>query len=146
MVCDVRNIFYIGRHKWVVSLKVASICLLGSIPLNGICFEDKELPDSQKIANEILNQVDTQNLDPLFEEFDKLEKIFDASTDPIDEGRQFLRSFINEINTRYGLTLTLRDACKLVRENLNNLNLPEELQKIILNTIELYEFDPGSTE
>ena len=144
MACDVWGILHLSVYRRVAT--ITTTCLLCSIPLNGFCFEEADSPESNRFAIKILTQIDSQNLDAVLEEFDKLEEVFDASSDPLAEGRNFLQTFINELNIKYNLNLTIQDACKLVRENLHTLNLPEELQRVLLTTINLYESDSRSSE
>lgn len=141
MVRNVRSIFHLSLYRRLASVTITSTCILCTIPVNGICLANDDSLESTQLANEILAQLDFQNIDSLLEKFDQFESVLDASTDPLTEGRAFLTSFVNGINAQYGLTLTLHDACALVQENLQALNLPEETQKIILATIELYMSD-----
>lgn len=136
-----RRFYSIGRYQRMAYLKIISIWILCSLPLHGICLDIGESSESKKLANEIMVQVNDPNSDALVEGFDKLEDILDASPDPVAEGRTFLNTFLNEINSQYQLNLTIQDACKLIRENLHTLPLPEESQKILLATIELYGSD-----
>ena len=137
-----RPVCVIGRYKRVACLTITSVCMVCSIPLNGACIDRNESSGSQKLVTEILFRVNDPNSGELIEEFDKFEEIFDGSTDPFAEGRKFLETFINEVNSKYALNLTIQDACRLVRENMHKLQLPEEFQRVILNTIELFESDP----
>ena len=141
MVRNVWSIFHLSLYRRLASVTITSTCVLCTIPLNGICLANDDSLKSTQLANEIIAQIDSQNLDSLLKKFDQLEEVLDASTDPLTEGRAFLTSFINGINAQYGLTLTLLDACLLVQENLQALNLPEKMQKTILATIELYMAD-----
>jgi hypothetical protein len=98
----------------------------------------------QELAVQVLDQVDAQNSNALIEQFDVLDEAF--SENALAQGRKFLEAFIVEVNSKYGLNLTTTDACKLVRENLHTLNLSEDLQKVVLSTIKLYEPDLQPTE
>lgn len=136
-----RYLHAIGRHQRMAYLKITSVYMVCSLPLNGVCLDISESSESKKLVSEILLQVDAPNSDALVEKFDKLEEILNESSIPLTEGRNFLNSFLNEINAKYDLNLTIQDACKLVRENLHTLQLSEEFQRIILSTIALYESD-----
>jgi hypothetical protein len=126
-------IIYIISHSWrLASIGTISIWILSCIPLNGTCLNSTESIDPQKFIN-------VQNQDTLIRTFDKLEHVFDSSQDLFVEGQKFLQTFINEINIKYNLKLTIQDACKLVRENLYIFDLPEETKKILFLTINLYE-------
>lgn len=133
-----RGVHAFGRYQRMAYLKIASVYLMFLLPLNGMCLNSNEASESQKLVHDILVQVDAPNSDVLVEEFDKFEDLFDGSSDPLAEGRTFLDAFLREINAKYNSNLTIQDACKLVRENLHTLQMPEEAQKIILATIELY--------
>ncbi len=140
-----RRLHAIGRNQRMAYLKIISVCMACFLPLSGVCLDIGESSESKNLVSQILVQVDAPNSDALVDEFDKLEDILDASSDPLAEGRTFLDKFLNEINAKYGLNLTIQDACKLVRENLHTLQLHEETQRIILATIELYGSDLALT-
>jgi hypothetical protein len=139
MVGIVRVIYAAGCYWWMASVAATSICILCCIPLDAVCLVTDELPNSPRPASEILNQINAHNPDVLIEEFDRLNDVFDESGESLAEGRKFLQSFIEEVNSRYGLTLTMSEACKLVRENLHTLQVPLETQNIILTTIRSLE-------
>jgi len=89
---------------------------------------------SNKFVKEFLNQIHENNTDALLENFD----VFENSKDFFEDGKKFLISFLIEINTHYGLNLTIMDACQLVKENIHLLNMSIEMQSVVLNIIELY--------
>ena len=118
-----RCLHAIGRYRRMAYLKIASVYLVCLFPLNGMCLDSSESSESKKLVRDILVQVDAPNSDALVEEFDKFEDILDGSSDPLAEGRTFLDAFLQEINDKYNLNLTIQDACKLVRENLHTLSV-----------------------
>lgn len=134
------DIFLFGRNQRMASLATTCLYLLCFLPLTGIWSTDSK---TTNLVNEILDQTDAKNADLAISKFDKLEETLKDSEDPLVEGRKFLQSFIEEINVRYGFTLTIHDACKLVRENLHALQIPLEAQNALLMTIELLESDSG---
>jgi hypothetical protein len=141
MVCDLRNFLYPSLYRWLASVAAASIGILCFFSLPGICFADNKI-ETQKFVDEILAHVADNNVDTLVAKFDELGESLQSSTDPLDEGRKFLRSFIAEINIRYGLNLTTHEVCVLVREHIHTLQLPEEMQNIVMTGIELLESEP----
>ena len=139
-----RNIFSISLHRRLASITVIGACVLCFLPQEGICLAfDKNEP--QEFVHEMLSNIEEDNSDLLIAKFDVLEESIEASEDPFDEGRVFLKSFIEEINLRYGMNLTFRDACTLVRDNLHTLGLSKEIRNIVLTTLELMESDSKPT-
>lgn len=57
-----------------------------------------------------------------------------------------MTSFLSEINSAYSLNLTIQDACLLIRQNLPTLSLDSEVQKMIIATIQLFEFSPDQID
>ena len=139
MVCNVR-FFYFARYYWrMASVATTSVCILCCIPQSGICYAGDASIETQRLASEILNSVEICDVSGVSEQFDKLAEIADASENPLAESQKFLQIFIEELNAQYALNLTIQDACKLIRENIHVLNIPEEIQEIVLSAIELCE-------
>jgi len=119
---DMLDVFDFSRNKWLVSVTMAcAVCTA-----TPICATDLA-PD------EIQNQCCSMDPGDLIAKFDKLEGAFEMASIPIEEGRKFLESFIIEINAKHGLSLTLQDACRLVRENIHILQIPHEMQEVLLS-------------
>ena len=107
MADHVRSFFYVSVYWRMASIAAISICILSSIPQHGICLAADHF-ESNQFAGEILDRVGDRNQNLLINQFDQLEETFKSSPDPLDAGRKFLQSFINEINFRYGLNLTIQ--------------------------------------
>lgn len=112
MVSIMRFIFPVSSHRGMVAL-ITTIFVLFLVPKNGICLPAEE-SKTDVLITEILDQAEYNNSDSLVAEFDKFEKRFEVSENPVNEGTIFLNSFIKEINTRYGFALTVPEACKIV--------------------------------
>lgn len=138
-----RGVFFAGRYRRLAAVATAGFCILCYIPHAGFCEMDQG-PDGCVLAKEILNLADSGNIDSIKSGFDQLETAVDSAEDPLAEGRKFLHSFIEELNARYGLALTIQDACKIVRENIHTLQIPLETQNLLLITIELLESNLNS--
>ena len=138
MVSVLRDFFSTCGNQRLASIAITSVCFL-CIPLNISCNEG--LTESRDILDAAITQIKDDNPAGLIEKLDQLENRFEASNDPLEEGRKFLKNFINDINGQYSLSLTIQDACVLIEENLHILELPEEFKRIILNTVDLYKTD-----
>ena len=133
MVSVLRVLLDHSRYQRLASLATTTVCILCCIPHSGSCCEN----DSNGLTREILQQADLSNADSLINQFDRIEENIASSSAPIEEGRKFFQSFINEINTRHGMNLTVPEACMLVRANLHNLEIPIESKELLLKTIDL---------
>ena len=141
MVDDVYVNFHSNRYRRLASVATTSLCLLCCMPQPGFCI-DLPCPNSKEFVHLLLNHVADNNTDLLVERFDELEGALGVSSNPLKEGREFLQLFIEEINIKYGVNLTMQSACMLVRENLHVLQLSEEVKNIISTTIELFTSNP----
>ena len=112
---------------------------LASLVILGVCFG----AFSEGFSFETLSR-DLSNEETAREEFDRIQEVIAASEDPLAEGKKFFKSFIKEINQRHGLNLTVPEACKLVRDNLDKMQLPIETQGVVLETIEFFESETSS--
>ena len=126
MVGLLRVIRGASRYQWMVTLAVTFACIFCSLPEKGICGS----------TGEILNQ---PNVDSVKAEFDQLHNVLSTSANPLNEARNFFQSFVNEINAKYGMTLTVPEAYQLIRVNLHSLQISTEVQNAILATLELLE-------
>jgi len=125
-------------------LTISGIFVFFSAPQEGLCLAFNK-NDPHEFVSGIITGIEENNPDLLEERFDELEDSIQSSEDPLAEGRIFLQCFIEEINAQYGLNLTLQDACILVRNNLHTLELPKEIEEVVLATIELMESDSRSS-
>lgn len=128
-------------YQRVAYIATAGVCIACCLPLDGICLTGGSPEDSSNLVRIMFDQVNVQNPDALVKEFDQFSEVLNISENPFDEGCKFLRSFIKEVNDRYGLNLTLLGACQLVKENLHTLQIPVEVQDVVLATIESLEFN-----
>jgi hypothetical protein len=138
MVNDVLSYFYFSLHRRLSSIAVVTVCILCSYPQ--ICMAMDESASREFVKN-IVSSISDSSSDHLIETFGKLEESLQSTIDPLDQIRNFLHLFIEEINAKYGFNLTIYDACILIRNNLAGLNLSTEDKNIILQTIALFESD-----
>lgn len=124
------------RNKFV-SLVSLVVYLTGSMPIQGMCSESNIAVES--IAKDLLVCVETGAEETVLHKIQELEGVFENAPNAFEEGRKFIQSFVDEMNLRYGMHLTLADACVLVRDNFERLQLPQEVQKDLLIVLELYE-------
>lgn len=136
MARDVRNLFCTSLHQRVAA--VTRICLL-FCPLSLVICVEANSPQSVQIVDEILVDLDNQNTKNIEYKFDLLANALSVSDDPLNEERQFLQSFVVEINSKYKTNLTIHDAYLLIRQYLPSLQIPEEIKRSILYSIENLE-------
>ncbi len=136
----VRNISYYCCYKRLASVAIVVICILYCTPLSGFSMEGNAT-EYHLLIDQILDHAEMGNGSNVVQDFDQIEKSANESQDPRASGRKFLNSFIQEINTRYGLALTFQDACRLIRENIYNLQVSVEEMNLILGSVALIESD-----
>lgn len=90
----------------------------------------------------ILNSKSINDPQSILDEIEGLEEAFDFSEDPLGEARNFLYSFVNEINFKYGMNLTLDDAFYLARMNICSMQISEEQKSSMLQALQLLELGP----
>lgn len=91
----------------------------------------------EELASEIYVETEIGSLDSLVNKFDELEETLSDSSDPITEARVFLESFIQKLNYRYGINLSLLEICIYIKNNIDAFNIPIEIQPQFLKTIDL---------
>ena len=116
MASNVWSLFYFSWYRRLASVTIWASLLYFSLQ-SGECAINDEFKNT-KLIDGILNPVNYRDENLLTSKFDQLETIFESALRPASEGLNFLHSFIDEINSQYGLSLTLQDACKLIKEKL----------------------------
>jgi hypothetical protein len=130
MDCFKRSFLFVRSFKR--SASIAFVALLGSLPPSGTC--------STPLAAISQNfPVITLNSNELTNTFNDFEEQIKQAKDPLSEGRKILQSLIDEINALYGCSLSIEEACRLVKENMEMLNLDGNTQEILIGTICLLE-------
>lgn len=133
MVVDVHT-NYNSCHYWrLVSITTVCALVLSSFPVNGFSVAG----DGEKIAKALVEESGGLDAKDITARFDCIE----ASEDPYKESKDFIRAFLAEIELRYGISLTIPEACNLVRNNLHLLGIPEEAKEFLLSYIEFLEND-----
>jgi hypothetical protein len=120
MVGMLRPIHFISCYRWVGKVVLFFFC--GSL----MAYESK-----------ILSQ---DGIDAAIEmglEFDKMET--SSSQEALVLATEFFDHFISEINSTYGMQLTVEEAFQLVKENIHVLPLSLEERQMILNSIDLLQ-------
>jgi hypothetical protein len=133
------NILYVVRRPVrMASLVLTSLSVLFSVPLSGTEFEANTEYGVSQMTN-ILSLQHINNPQSILDELGGLEGIFEASQNPLEEARTFLVSFINEINFKYGMRLTLDDAFHLVRANISSMPVSGEENNSMFVATQLLE-------
>lgn len=70
--------------------------------------------------------------------FEDLEKALQNAEDPLAEGMKFIQSILDEVEAAYGVRITLAEACQMVKDNIDQLELPPEARESVLAVIEIY--------
>lgn len=112
------------------------ICRLASIIVTLTCYASDNV-NIDKMASEICQEADTGNVDSLVAKFDSLEPMLVQTNDPVATAREFLEQFIQRINSRYGVNLSLLDTCEYIKNNMDELNIPTEIRSQFLQTLDI---------
>jgi hypothetical protein len=118
--------------KWIV----ISVYLL-FLPIKGFATIEYS-------SNRIINQVRSGSSTQVFDTFLGIGASLEQADMPFAESQKFLQSLIEEINAQYGMSLTKKDACRLIRENLRLIPIRFELLDDLLFMIHLIEFGPNA--
>jgi hypothetical protein len=119
----------------VASIALASAGILCYVPQYAYCLTN------ETIAKELLK---TSDIDLVKDQLDALELSMKKSDNAILEGRQFIEAFLAQINSQYGISLSIPQACQLVKENLPTLNLPTETKESLLITIDFLALEEAA--
>jgi hypothetical protein len=95
------------------------------------------LPENKNLISDAVTYAFDGDVDGLVATFDSLDQSIESSEDPMEEIQNIFQLFIDEVNSRCSLNLTLEDACNLVRNNIASLQLTEEIEMLVLETIAL---------
>jgi hypothetical protein len=126
MESNVQCVFSHSNHRRVATIILLATCMLCCIPQNVFCLTQ------ETIARELLETTDEAQLK---DQFDALEQSIKQSDDSMAAGRKFLESFLAQIKSQYGVSLTIPEACRLIKENLHMLEIPPETKEPLLNLI-----------
>lgn len=122
-----------------------AICLLCSLPQQGICGSIS----IEQIAVNLANYEPSSSVFPTplcigigslrrpENPFEVLTEAITEAEDPLGTTRQFFHAFLAQINAQKGTTVTIEEACQLIRQNVDLLP-PEHRESLILgvNAIE----------
>lgn len=135
MASYVRSFYYFSYY-WRLASIVSSICLC--MPYSVFCIDNDAFPPV-KSANDLLTKVEFSDMGAVMNQCNEIEKSINVRQDQLAESRKFLQSFINELNVRYGLSLTVHEACQLVKTNLDVLQITPEQKESLMLAIKLFE-------
>jgi hypothetical protein len=65
----------------------------------------------------------------LAKSFENLAHLIDTAPDSHEATTQFFQSFIGQINAQNSTNNTVEEACHIIKQNMNQLSLPDEYQK-----------------
>lgn len=118
----------------MISLFVFSFCLLFSSPI--FSFEHEKSVEEFLNFIESIDSDDDRLDDELEQQFDALAESIDDSEDPLVEARAFLQEFLKELQQRYGVSLTIPQACELAKQNLDMFELSDEEREEFLISLD----------
>ena len=126
---DVRDIYYIGNHWRLVALSALIVLVLSFTPFN-IFSNPNEISIEELLSNPTAcDPLATKNV------FDKIEFIYSDSEELRDQMYNFIQCILSQIETQYKIVLSIPDACEIIKQNLENLNISEENRNSLLLTI-----------
>ncbi|HSX37522.1 MAG TPA: hypothetical protein VLE95_01690 [Chlamydiales bacterium] len=134
------NIWFHRRISHLAAVAIAVTLAMLCVPRDGCC-EDEKI---ENMAKDILAKMKTGNFESIPEKFEELGQSFELVDDPVAAGRKFFKVFINEVNAQYGLSLTVSQACELIRDK--SLQLSPEYQERLSQTIELLGAEDSVSE
>lgn len=109
------NIF-LTKSKWAAGLSLA---------LALVCFSPKSVIATEaKQTKLIISRAE-------------LEEAFDESEDPIVDARNMLLEMLAEVESEYGIKMSLSDMCAMVKQNIHLFGIPEEDRVEMLEMLDL---------
>lgn len=128
------SIYYFSWHCRMASV-IIFICIGIFIPQRSWCFTE----NNQLLIEDILFKVDLGKTEEVLEKFNVLGEFIDETENSIEKCREFLDSFISQMNSHYGLFLTLEEAFKIVRNNFPLLRLSSKEESAMVAVIDFIE-------
>lgn len=128
MVSIMRTIFSIGNYCWLVAV---IICIL--TVQRGNCL----LPELQDFPSNILYSTENDDEFTLINQFDQIE--LNNSKIKVNEIKEIIQILIEEFNTRYSCTLSLSEACTLMKQQTSSMlisNEDKDLLNILINYLQ----------
>lgn len=124
----VRSFYYYGFNWWL-----AAITLFTISSNNGHC------SFTNCIANNQFHKIGVFDAGTVTNQLEVLPNSIQMGQDRLTESRKFIESFINDLNTRYGFTLTMLDACQLLKTNIDVFQINTEQKNSLKMAINLLE-------
>jgi hypothetical protein len=144
MTCHNKKNEVLFSHKRLVPSMLLVFCVFNTIPQPGFGFAETN-SSAETQAKKLISSVHLGNRESLIQQFQELDSSLQASQGSLAECRKFLESFIHEMNTRYGMSLTLAEACRLIRNNFHTLSIPPDMQGPFRIALELFDPDTNLT-
>jgi hypothetical protein len=72
-------------------------------------------------------------------ECDKIERSINSAKDPLGACKEFINSFLQELNARNQTSLSISDACELLKANLHTLQFTQEQKELLVLAIQLMD-------
>lgn len=132
----VRCFCFISRY-WRMASIILSVCIW--IPLNAFCSTREENLFYSDSVSDLLNKLECSDSGAVMNHLNAMEQSFQRIPDPSIESQKFLQAFIDALNARYGLRLTILEACQLIKMNLDILQITPEQKNVLLSSIRLFE-------
>lgn len=82
---------------------------------------------NEQLVKEIFELAEQQKFEEMTEKFISLQTHVSQAQNPIQEGRNILQFFLNEIEAKYSFKLTVQQICEIAKNNLHLCNVPPEL-------------------
>ncbi len=90
-------------------------------------------------AKSLLITAETDTEETILNQIKEIQLLLENTVNPFEEGKKFIQAFIDELNSCYGTYFTIADACTLIRNNIEQFALPEELHQYLLMAADSYD-------
>lgn len=119
------------------TLSAAALMLLSLTPHTGVCVPNVVLPNSNHfnpVIQDLVDQTSTGNIEEIQSLLKGVGETLAKSDDTLVDSREFLQAFLNAINTRFGISLTLSDIVQLTKESIHELPIPKaEMEEYLMD-------------
>jgi len=134
MAANLCSFFCNSLSRWFSTVVIFAVGSVLIFPQQAFCLI-ADLPENKALVSDVLKYSFEGDADSLIATFDNLEKHIELSENPIREIQGLFQLLVDEVSSRYSLSLTLEEACNQVRNNIVNLQFTEETKTLVLETI-----------
>ena len=120
------------------SISTASLCILCCIPQEGMCLA-ANASIMKEIVQDFVYQARNLNEDAFQEQLIALAQVIEKSEDPVADMYQFLHMLVDQMNTCYGLALTMLQLFQQIRDNLHLVQISDIEDADLLEGLESLE-------